>query len=86
MFKSVKPSPEHVKLRASILDVMAREVPDMPPDQMVAVVAYFLGQMIAMQDQRRWTPAQMMELVAQNIEAGNRDAIAHTFSKTEGSA
>ncbi len=86
MFKLVKPSPDHIKLRAGFIDLVTRETPDMPLDQMVAVVAYMLGQMIALQDQRRWSPAQMMDLVSQNIQAGNRDAIAHHFANTAGEA
>ena len=44
--------------------------------EMMALAAYTTGQIMAMQDARRWTPALVMEVVAKNIEAGNAQAIA----------
>jgi hypothetical protein len=42
----------------------------------MALAAYTVGQLMAMQDARKWTPALAMEVVSRNIEAGNAQAIA----------
>lgn len=42
-----------------------------PPDQL-AVVAYLIGQLIGLQDQRVMTSAMAMDIVIANIEAGNQ--------------
>ena len=44
--------------------------------EMMALAAYITGQIMAMQDARKWTPALAMEVVARNLEAGNAQAIA----------
>jgi hypothetical protein len=43
--------------------------------EILAIAAYTLGQLIALQDQRAVTPAMAMEIVASNIEAGNGHVI-----------
>lgn len=50
------------------------------------MVAHFLGQLIALQDQTRFKPDQVMTLVAQNIEAGNREVIDGLLNNTGGQA
>lgn len=39
--------------------------------EILAIAAYTVGQLVALQDQRTVTPAMAMEIVANNIEAGN---------------
>jgi hypothetical protein len=53
---------------------------------MCAVVAHLLGQLIALQDQTRFTPDQVMTLVAQNIETGNQEVLANLLTETGGRA
>lgn len=48
--------------------------------EMLAVLAHTTGACIALQDQRRVTPELAMDVVAKNIEAGNRDAMAEVSS------
>jgi len=47
---------------------------------MLAISARLVGMLIALQDQRRMTGTSVMDLVAENIKAGNADAIAGVFS------
>lgn len=49
---------------------------------LLAVVAYTVGQIIAMQDQRVMTTDMVCDLVSENIEAGNQQAIAEVSSTT----
>lgn len=48
--------------------------------EILAVASQFVGNLIALQDQRKVTPDMAMELVAKNIERGNAAAIDGLFS------
>jgi hypothetical protein len=53
---------------------------------LLAVSAQLVGQMIAMQDQRRVSPAQAMAIVEANLEIGNASAIERLASDVAGRA
>jgi len=53
--------------------------------EMLAVTAHLVGVLIALQDQRKVTREMALELVTQNIEAGNAEAIG-SLHETEGTA
>lgn len=80
-FKHIKPSPVHTAFRDDMVG-MLRKHQHLPPDEMLAVASYFIGQLVAMQDQRKLTPAMAMQIVANNIEAGNQ----HTIAELSGAA
>jgi hypothetical protein len=50
-------------------------VPDMPVDQIMAIAAQYVGMLLAMQDMRKMTAQQGLELIMRNIETGNQTAI-----------
>ena len=62
--------------RDRMIAMMKAESPDIDGTKLLAIVAYVLGQMIAFQDQRKYTPSQLLQLVMTNIEGGNAQAIA----------
>jgi hypothetical protein len=64
---------------------MRQHAADMPVEELLALTAHMVGQILAMQDQRKMTPAMGMKLIADNIEQGNREAI-DGLSKSEGTA
>jgi hypothetical protein len=78
--KTYQPKPEHDKF---MNDLKAQMPADMPAQDILAVVSQFVGQLIALQDQRQMTPDQAMQVVSQNIEIGNQAAIL-TLMDTEG--
>lgn len=47
----------------------------MSAEEVLALCAFMTGGAIAMQDQRKMTPAQAMDIVQRNIEAGNRTTL-----------
>lgn len=47
----------------------------MSAQEMLALSAHLVGQIIAMQDQRTVTPEMAMKIVARNIEQGNQEAV-----------
>jgi hypothetical protein len=59
--------------------------PDMPAQRILAIVSQFVGQLIALQDQRKITPEMAMQIVGENIEIGNR-AMMLTLNEPEGSS
>ncbi|TIL36206.1 hypothetical protein [Mesorhizobium sp.] len=77
---------EHERLRAALIEAMRKTAADMPAEEILAVVSAFVGQLIAMQDQRRFTPAAVMQLVQNNIELGNRQAIDKLINEAGGHA
>ena len=50
-------------------------VGDAPARELLAVAANLVGKLVAMQDQRTMTPAEAMEIVAMNIEHGNKQVL-----------
>lgn len=70
--KTYEPKPEHAKY---LDDLKAQMPPDMPAQEILAITAQFVGQLIALQDQRIMTPDQAMQVVGQNIEIGNQAAL-----------
>lgn len=81
-----KPDQRHRALRATLIQTLAREFADLPGEEMLAVACQLVGQMIAMQDQRRYTPETIMKLVQANIEAGNQQAVAQFLAAPGGHA
>lgn len=71
--KTYEPKPEHKKFMD---DLKAQMPADMPAQEILAITSQFVGQLIALQDQRVMSPEQAMQLVGQNIEIGNRAAIS----------
>lgn len=65
------------KYEASYQDLIAllRKHSALSPIELLAVAANMVGKMMAMQDQRKHTKEQVVEVVAKNIEMGNAQVI-----------
>ena len=76
--KTVDPSARHVALRDAVMNLLKAELAkgDMPSDEVLALMSYVVGQLVAMQDQRRYTPDAAMDLVNVNLLRGNADAVS----------
>lgn len=73
--KRIDPSPAQTAFRDDMV-VALRKHQHLRPDEILAVASYFVGQLVALQDQRKLTPEMVMQIVISNIEAGNRHVIA----------
>jgi len=73
--KVVQPSAEHEQLRLALCKCIRRKAPDMPAEQILAIFCQLVGQLIALQDQRRFTSEAIMALVSANIERRCVDAL-----------
>lgn len=71
----IEPTAQHRAFRDDILAVLDKHAGALDASEMMALAAYTVGQIMAMQDARKWTPAGAMDLVAKNIELGNAQAI-----------
>lgn len=58
------------------LDALKAQMPlDMDAQRILAITCQFVGQLIALQDQRKITPDMAMQIVQENIEVGNHAAL-----------
>jgi hypothetical protein len=82
--KSKIAGPDHEALNAD-LNAAVGKYPTMPSIEILAVFAIYVGKLIALQDQTKYTAENVMNLVASNIELGN-SIVLKTVRETKGSA
>ena len=75
-----------IAARDAVLAALRPHADIIGAERILCVMAYTVGQLIAMQDQRSITPGRAMLIVSANIEAGNGDAINALLGKVEGTA
>ncbi len=75
MIKSKAPTPAMEAFRSDLLVLLNKYAGALDASEMMALGAYTTGQIMAMQDARKWSAAQAMEVVAKNLEEGNAQAI-----------
>lgn len=73
-------SERHQRLRSAVMEAIRKEGAEIPAEEILAVLAYSVGQVIAVQDQRAITPEMALNLVMRNVEAGNADALRELLS------
>ena len=56
------------------------------PIEILCLAAQLVGYLIAYQDHTKLTPEQILDLIGQNIEAGNAAALEVAFGETKGTA
>ena len=83
--KAIQPTKAHEELRLDYVKALQKH-PTMPPIEMLCITAQFLGQLIALQDQTRWTSEQIMAMISMNIQQGNKAAVDTIFSHPKGNA
>lgn len=73
--------PEHEVAYQDVCQLVNRHADKLSALELLAVAANMIGKLVALQDQRITTPAMALEVVAQNLEQGNAQALeqlAHT--------
>lgn len=81
-----RPKPEHEVAYQDLCALVRRHADAMTALELLAVAANMVGKLVALQDQRRTSPALAMEVVAKNIEIGNRQAVGALLGQSKGSA
>lgn len=79
-------TPAHRAMHRRIVEFLQSATAEMSAPEVLAIAAHIVGGCIALQDQRTMNPEQALELVAQNIDAGNAQTIAELATKTAGRA
>lgn len=80
------PTASHLKFRDDAIALLNKHAGALDATEMLALASHMVGQIVAMQDQRKVTPALAMEIVARNIEQGNGEVLAGLSGKSAGSA
>lgn len=73
--KQVVAGAAHRAFFDDVMKLTKEKYADTPAIELLAIFANTLGKMIALQDPMRYTNELVMKLVADNIEAGNAEAI-----------
>lgn len=76
--------PEHEVLYQDLIKLVGKHGDKVDAFEMLAIAANMLGKLVAMQDQRTIAPKMALELIARNIEEGNRqvlDQLSNTVGK-----
>lgn len=84
--KTTEPTLKHILLMCEFKDVLQRNAQNLSAQDMLAIAAQLVGNIIARQDQTKMTPAMAMELVCANIEIGNAVAIEGVMGTPAGAA
>lgn len=84
--KSVAPNLKHLRYRKALENAIAQGGADLQAEELLAITVHFVGQLIAMQDRRRFTSDAVMTLVTGNIQQGNQEVLNKLLTETGGSA
>lgn len=84
--KTMKPNFQQLQFRKGLEAAIAGPGADLQADELLAITCHFVGQLIALQDQRIYTSDMIMQLVRQNIEKGNQEAVAQFITAPYGHA
>jgi methylmalonyl-CoA mutase cobalamin-binding subunit len=86
MAKVVIPNAHHEAFYQDLCALMKKHCDEhnLSDIELLALVSQSLGGIIAGQDQRKYTSAGIMEMVAKNIEMGNQRFITETFKDPKG--
>ncbi len=74
--------PEHEVAFQDLSKLLSKHADKLSALELLAVAANMVGKLVAMQDQRTTTPAKAMDVVARNLEIGNRQVLADLLTRT----
>lgn len=75
----------HVTFKRDLDKLLKKHASRLPADHMLAIGAQVIGVLVALQDQRKYTPEMVMAIVAENIEEGNKGMVSNLMA-SKGSA
>jgi len=84
--KTITPTEKHIAFRKSLEEAIRKSGQELQAEEILAITAHFVGQLVALQDQRKYTAEMVMTLVSENIEQGNKEAIEGLLNNTSGYA
>lgn len=84
--KIVAPKANHEAFRNALIAVFREHETTVSAQEMLAISSHFVGQLVALQDQRKVTPDQALRIVAANLGEGNRQVVRELMEKSGGRA
>jgi hypothetical protein len=84
--KIVTPDERHLKFRKALEQSIREGGLELTAEEILAILSHFVGQVIALQDQTKYTTDMVMKLVTENIQTGNREAVNSLLAHTGGNA
>lgn len=81
-----EPTAAHLAFRNDALEVLRKHGALLPAPDMLAMASHMVGQIIAMQDQRKMTREMALKILMQNIEQGNSEVINSLKTDSAGNA
>jgi hypothetical protein len=78
-----KPTEQHLAFRKAMEEAIRVHGAELDAVDLLAVCAHFVGQLIALQDQRVITREIAINIVFKNIEQGNMEAINSLLNTSE---
>lgn len=76
----------HVACMVELKEVLKKYGGDMTAEEILALCSQLVGNVLALQDQTKWTASMLMKIIARNIEVGNAVAIASIMGEPQGEA
>ncbi len=71
----IESNPVHNQFRTEMSGVIRYFAGDLPPEQMLALMAQECGKLLALQDPNKYTVTAAMAMISQNIQIGNLEAV-----------
>ena len=71
----IEPTEEHIALMNAWKKAVGEEGADLDSADICALAAQFVGNLVGLLDQRKFTPETAMTMVARNIEIGNQTVV-----------
>lgn len=84
--KNYNPTLQQKKFHRDFATLMKKHLAKEPPEVLLAIAAHAVGQLIALQDKRTMTGEKAMQIVLENIHAGNQHMISSALLNPGGSA
>lgn len=78
--KLLKANPEHEVAYQDICTLINKHADQIDALELLAIAANMLGKLIAMQDSTKHTSEEVMKIVSENIEYGNRQVLEKVAS------
>jgi hypothetical protein len=78
--------PEHEVAYQDLCELIRKHSNEVTSIELLAIAANMVGKLVALQDQRNISPKLAMEIVANNLECGNKQVIDGLATLREGSA
>lgn len=73
--KSIEPNKYHTGFMNEMKRAMRKHGKNLTAEELLAIAAQLVGNLIALQDQRKYTSEMVMQIVSENIMIGNDTAV-----------